>query len=109
VRSAATQSTPAPCANPLGLPRTSRCVDRRKFSFRLHGRRVVEVAIYVDDRRIVRRRARRIASVTLRRLPQRRFTVKVVARRAGGRTLVTVRRYRGCRKGRPKGHSARHT
>jgi hypothetical protein len=70
---------------------------------------VTEVKVYVDGRRIVRRRAHDIDRVTLRRLPRRRFTVKVVARRADGRTLVTVRRYRGCRKGRPKGHRRRHT
>jgi hypothetical protein len=109
VRSASARSTPAPCANPLGLPGGRRCVDRRKFRFRLHGRRVTDVTIYVNGRRRVHRHARRIRRVTLRRLPRGRFTVKVVARRQSGRALVTVRRYRGCRKGRPTGHRPRHT
>jgi endoglycosylceramidase len=107
VKNATAGAPPKPCANPLGLPGTRRCVDRRKFTFRLHGRRVVEVRIYVDRRLIVHRRARHITTVTLKRLPIGNFTVKVVARTSDGKRTTTVRRYRGCRKGRPRGH--RHT
>jgi hypothetical protein len=106
VHSAAAASMPAPCANPQGLPATRRCVDRRKFTFKLHGRQVTDVRIYVDGRRLVHRRARRISTVTLKRLPIGTFVVKVVARTFDGRQTTTVRRYRGCRKGRPVG---RHT
>ena len=109
IHSASDAAVPSPCANPLGLPKAGRCVDRRKFRFRLHGRRVTYVAVYVNGRRIVRHRGHSITFVTLRRLPVGRFNVKVVARRANGRRLVTVRRYSGCRKGRPRAHTRRHT
>jgi endoglycosylceramidase len=103
VRSAASASMPAPCANPQGLPPTKRCVDRRKFTFTLHGRRVTDVQIFVDGRRLVHQHGQRITTVTLQRLPIRTFVVKVVARTSDGRRTTTVRRYHGCRKGRPRG------
>jgi hypothetical protein len=81
-----------------------RCVDRRKFTFRLHhakGARVVSVAVYVNGKRKVSRRGRDIRRVTLRRLPRKRFKVRIVATQSSGGQLVSTRTYRGCAKSRP--------
>ena len=94
-------------SQPLGpagrAPR--RCIDRRKFTFRIHqpsaGGRIVQVTAYVNGRRAKRVRGRRITRFTLRRLPRGRFTVRIVALSSRGPRTVSVRRYRGCRKGRP--------
>jgi hypothetical protein len=83
------------------------CVDRRKFSFRVHqprGGRVVAVAVYVNGRRVKRVRGRRVTHVVVGRLPRGVFTVRIVATTDGGSRTVSVRRYRGCRKGRPHTH-----
>jgi alpha-glucosidase (family GH31 glycosyl hydrolase) len=81
------------------------CVDRRKFSFRIHqpsaGGRIVRVTAYVNGRRARVKRGRRVTRITLRRLPKGRFTVRIVALSSRGRRTVSVRRYRGCRKGKP--------
>ena len=95
---------PAP-ANPFGLPASGGCVDSRKFSFRLHSRRgsrIVRVEVFVNGRRILLRRGRDLRRVTLKRLPRRRFTVRIVATRRNGSQLTSTRTYRGCTKGRPR-------
>src|SRR4051812_6574293 len=88
---------------PFG-PSRRRCVDRRKFRFRIgqprHGR-IVRVDVYVNGRRVKVVRGRRVRRVVLRRLPRGRFTVRIVARWSSGRRTISVRRYVGCRKGRP--------
>ena len=87
--------------------RPARCVDRRKFAFRIHQPRhgsVVAVRVYVNGKLTRRLRGHRIVRVVLRRLPQGRFTVKIVARTSRGSETVSVRRYRGCTKGRPHTH-----
>jgi alpha-glucosidase (family GH31 glycosyl hydrolase) len=80
------------------------CVDRRKFSFRIHQPRrgrIVRVVAYVDGRRVKAKRGRRVTRFTLRRLPKGRFTVRIVALSSRGQRTVSVRRYRGCKKGKP--------
>ena len=82
------------------------CVDTRKFSWRLHhapGARVTSVDIYVDGKRKVRRRANDIETVSLTKLPQGTFRVRIVARHSDGRHITTSRRYKGCKKGKPRG------
>ena len=57
-------------ANRLRLPSGGRCVDRRKFSFRLHhgpGTPVVRVEVFVNGKRILRRRGHDIRRITVRR------------------------------------------
>ena len=39
--------------------------------------------------------------MTIKRLPKKTFTVKIVATASNKRQTVSVRRYRGCKKGRP--------
>jgi dienelactone hydrolase len=84
---------------------TARCADRRKFRFTLHQpprQRVVRVAVYVNGKRRLRRRGRRIASVSIAPLPSRgRFVVRIVATTSRGRRVISTRAYANCRKGRP--------
>ena len=86
-------------------PRRRRCVDRRKFRFRVRrgrGARVVKVVVYVNGRRRLVRRGRDIRRITIRRLPRKRFVVKIVTTRANGVKSISRRVYRGCRKSRPR-------
>jgi hypothetical protein len=89
---------------PFAASTEPRCVDRRKFTFRLHHgprSRVVRVRVYVNGGLKLARRGRNLRSVTLRRLPRGRFKVRVVSIHSNGSRLVSTRVYRGCRKGRP--------
>ncbi|GAC1321858.1 MAG: hypothetical protein NVSMB25_16180 [Thermoleophilaceae bacterium] len=92
-------------SNLLGLPSSRGCKDRRRFAFRLHpprGVRIVRASIYVNGHRVQRLRGRRITHIVLRRLPKRRFTVRIVAITSRGQRIVSTRTYRACRKGRPR-------
>ena len=87
------------------------CVDTRKFTFKLHharGAQIVRVAVYVDGKRILDRRGHNIVSVTIFRLPQRVFHLKVVSTQSSGSRIVSTRTYRGCRKGRPTSRAHHH-
>jgi hypothetical protein len=99
-------------SNPLGLPaRSPGCVDRRRFSFRLHQPRhgrIVRVDAFVNGRHVLRRRGHRVTRVTLARLPQGRFRVRIAATASSGLRTVSSRSYRGCRKGRPRTRVHRH-
>jgi hypothetical protein len=83
------------------------CIDRRKFTFRIHQprkSRIVRAVAYVNGKRKASKRAKRgkrVTGITVKRLPQKNFTVKIVATAANGQKTVSVRRYRGCKKGRP--------
>jgi hypothetical protein len=89
----------------LGIPAVvkARCVDRRKFTFKLRGsKRAKKVEVYVDGVRKVVKKGRNVRSVTLRRLPKRRFVVKVVTTFADGKQRESTRTYRGCKKSKPR-------
>src|SRR3954469_14368801 len=80
------------------------CIDRRKFSFRLHARhgdRVTRVRVYVNGKRVVNRRGHNLKRVTLKRLPLGKFTVKILTNTARGHSTRSVRMYKGCKKSRP--------
>jgi hypothetical protein len=97
--------------NALRLPGAIRCADRRRFTFTLHHARrarVVRVEAFVNGKRKLRRRGRDIRHLTLRRLPQRKFTVRIVATQSSGSKLISTRTYRGCRKSRPRTHAHHH-
>jgi YVTN family beta-propeller protein len=87
----------------LGIPAAPkpRCVDRRSFKFNLHGR-VVKVEVFVNGVRKVVKRGHFVRSVSIKRLPRKRFVVKVVTTFESGRRRVSVRTYRGCTKSRPR-------
>ena len=106
----ATPPVTGPAGNPLGLPPNRHCVDRRKFSFKLHharGHPVVEVDIFINHKFVRAVTGRNIRRLTLRRLPLGRFLVRLVATQDSGAQLISQRRYRGCKKSRPttrRGH-----
>ena len=86
-------------------PADRACADKRRFRFKIHQpprQRVVAVDVYVNGKRRVRRRARRITSVAIDPLPSSgRFAVRIVARTDRGRRVVSTRTYENCRKGPP--------
>jgi predicted acyl esterase len=89
--------------NRAGQPR--RCIDRRKFRFTIdqpRDGRITRVAVFVDGKRRKVKRGRRVKRVTIRRLPKRTFTVKIVATSNERQQTISVRRYRGCKKGKPR-------
>jgi hypothetical protein len=95
----------------VGLPSNGRCVDRRRFSFRLHHGRhatVVRVDVFVNGRRVLTRRGRNIRRVTVHRLPLGRFVVKIVAIQSTGSTLTSTRTYHGCKKSAPQTRAHHH-
>jgi hypothetical protein len=97
--------------NPLGLPPNGVCVDRRKFTFRLHqpkGGRVTRVTVFVNGKRVLRRHEHRISRISLKRLPRGLFKVKIVAVNSKHETVTSVCTYRGCRKSHPTTHVHPH-
>jgi hypothetical protein len=102
-------ATTAP--NPLGLPSPARCVDRRRFSFRIHQPkhgRVVRVSAFVNGKQVLRLHRHRITRIRLARLPLGLFQVKIIAVTSGGERVTSVRTYRGCKKGPPVTHVQPH-
>jgi hypothetical protein len=82
----------------LGLPSSRHCVQRRRLRIRLRapgGARVASAAVRVGKRRVAVTRPRR--AIVLRRLPARRFTVRITVRASDGRTYRSKRTYRACR------------
>jgi dienelactone hydrolase len=79
------------------------CADRRRFRFKLHQpprQRVVAVEVYVNGKRRVRRRGRRLTSVSIAPLPAKgRFAVRIVATTDRGRRVISTRIYEDCKKG----------
>jgi hypothetical protein len=101
-------ATSPPSSSPLG-PSTPGCIDRRRFSFRLHhprGERVVSAVVFVDGKIAKRARGRDLRRVALRRLPQGDFVVKIRTTTNTGAIATSRRRYRGCSKSRPHNHTA---
>ncbi len=93
------------------LPSSRRCLDTRRFSFRLHqsrGARTVRVAAYVNGRRRVLKKGHSLKRLTLRRLPRGTFRVTIVNTQSTGSKLVSTRTYRGCTKSRPHSKGYRH-
>jgi hypothetical protein len=77
------------------------CLDTRKFRFHLHGlpgERVVRVLVYIDGRRILRRRGHRLKYLTVTQRPIGNFTIRIVAITNLGSRVVSTRLYRGCAK-----------
>ena len=83
------------------------CIDRRKFKFKIHQPkkdRITKVIAYVNNKRNASAKAKkgkRVTSIEVKKLPQSTFTVKIVATSAKGKRTVSVRRYKGCKKGHP--------
>jgi ABC-2 type transport system ATP-binding protein len=96
-----------------GLPGTQprpRCEDHRRFTFKIHqprGGRVTKVVAYVNGKRVKTVRGRRITKFSIKRLPIGVFQVKIVAFTTKHTRTISVRTYRGCKKGKPRTHVVR--
>jgi alpha-glucosidase len=86
------------------VPKKARCLRKRKSRFRIHQPRhgrIVTVTAYIDGHRVRRLHRHRVTRLVLRKLPRRRFALRIVARHASGRRTISIRTYRRCKKGRP--------
>jgi hypothetical protein len=102
-RPPATADTPG--SNPLGLPSARDCIDRRRFSFKLHRpqhTRIVRVDAFVNGKLVQRRKGKSIDRITLKKLPKtNRLVVRIRAFHSNGAQVISTRTYRGCKQGRP--------
>jgi hypothetical protein len=94
----------------LALPSNRRCIDTRRFSFRVHqhNKRVTRARVYVNGKRVASLHGRRITRITMKRLPQGLFQLKIVAVTSDGQKITSVRTYRGCKKSRPRTTIKKH-
>jgi hypothetical protein len=93
--------------SPIKLPPNRHCVDRRRFTFKIHqprGGRVTRVSVFVNGKRVKLVRGHRITRVRIKRLPLGVFRVKVVAVTTKHTTTTSIRTYRGCKKSQPVTH-----
>jgi hypothetical protein len=82
-----------------------RCSRSGKVRFALHGSRsgrVVRVRVFVNGKPRLTRRGHNLRSVTIARLPHKRFTVKIVTTLSTGSKRVSTRKFAGCRKTAPR-------
>ena len=87
-------------------PKT-RCAAKRRLRFKIHGKTVVRVDVFVNGKHVKRVRSRHgryVKHVSIRRPRKKRFRVKIVAHFADGRRTITVRKYRRCKKTHPHTH-----
>jgi hypothetical protein len=83
------------------------CLDTRRFHFHLHGlphQRVVRAIVYIDGRRVLRRRGHRLKFLDVTQRPSGNFTIRIVTITDRGNRVVSRRKYRGCTKRRPHTH-----
>lgn len=94
-----------PAGNPLGLPSNHRCIDTRKWKFKLHhpsNDRIKDVQVFINGKKKVHKTGSNINRLTLKKLPKKKFRVKIIATRASGVESISKRTYKGCKKGRAK-------
>jgi uncharacterized repeat protein (TIGR01451 family) len=85
------------------------CIDTRKFKFILHKApkaRIVDAVVYINGVKRAHKRGFNLKSITVTRLPQGLFRVKIVSLQSTGSSLTSKRTYNGCIKGRP--HTTAH-
>jgi hypothetical protein len=95
----------------IAQPAPQKCVDTRKFGFRLHhavGARVVKAVVFVNGKRRLKLSGKDITRVTLSKLPKKRFVVRVVATQNTGSQLISTRVYHGCKKTKPHTRARHH-
>jgi hypothetical protein len=92
-------------SNPLGLPPKSKCIDQRRFKFKIHQpprQRVVNVNVYINGKRRYSRRGKQVKTISIKKLPSTgRYVVRIVALTNIGRRVISTRTYKNCRKGKP--------
>ena len=101
-----TPQSPGPrgASGPFGPPAAAACVDRRRFTFKLHRpkhTRIVRAEAFVNGKRRARLKGRDIRRITLKALPKKRFVVRIRVLHSNGTEIISTRVYKGCRKSRP--------
>jgi hypothetical protein len=79
----------------LAPARQASCPRARKLRLRLPAH-TVKAQVFVNGKRKLTRRGRSLRSITVRRLPQQRFRVKLVTTSRSGARRTRTRRYAGC-------------
>ena len=87
-------------AHRLVLPSTAGClVNPNAWKVKLRGPvsdALVKATAYINGRKVLTRKRSRLTSITLGKLPVRRFTLKVVALTASGEKVQNSGRYKVC-------------
>jgi hypothetical protein len=89
-----------PAGNPLGLPKKHQCVKTHRLKLAIRppsGQVIIAADVYVNSKRRSRVEGDQITRVVVKRLPHRRFKLKVVGTNSIGGKLISAVRYRGCR------------
>jgi hypothetical protein len=91
---------------------SSVCVDVRRFAFKLHHgprTKITKVKVFVDGKLVKTFRGKNLKRITIKKLPAKYSTVKIVSYHSNGSRLVSKRVYLECTKGKPKirAHHAR--
>jgi hypothetical protein len=87
----------------VGLPPNKKCVDTRKFSFRLRntpGRRAVRAEVFVNNKRKKVFTGTDVKRITIKKLPKKKFKVQILVTSDNGAQRVSSRTYKGCKKSR---------
>jgi hypothetical protein len=100
-----------PAGNPLGLPSNKKCIDTRKWKFRLHhpsNDLIKDVQVFINGKRKRHLKTKVAGSgierLTLKKLPKKKFKVRIIATRESGVQSISKRTYKGCKKGKAKTH-----
>jgi hypothetical protein len=91
--------------NEVGLPPNKKCVDTRKFAFRLRnttGRRAVRVEIFINGKRKKLLNGTDIKKVSITKLPKKKFKVAILVTSDNGAQRTSTRTYKGCKKGKAR-------
>jgi hypothetical protein len=106
-----TPDYPPSASNPLGLPSTKKCLDKRKFKFRIHqpsSGSVTRVEVSINGTLTKTLRGKRVSTVSIAALPKtKRYKVKIVATTSNLTKTTTTRTYKACKKSRARGHRGR--
>ena len=98
----ATTATTPPPAPVVTTPRSSTtkpraCTSKRRFTLNLGAYRSAKVRVGDEPMKVRRVKGKLVATVDLRGNREGRYTVKITARTASGKSVAKIRRYRTCK------------
>ncbi|MDX6644009.1 MAG: hypothetical protein QOD76_1971, partial [Solirubrobacteraceae bacterium] len=83
-------------------------LDRRRFSFKFKpppaGTHIIDVKLFINGKRKLHVTGKNIRRVTIKKLPQKKFKVRIVQTQDKGNVVTSTRTYHGCKKSRPRTH-----
>jgi len=85
----------------IGLPGNKKCIDTRKFAFRLRnaaGRRAVRVEVFINGKRKKVFTGTDVKKVSIKKLPKKKFKVEILVTSDNGAQRTSSRTYKGCKK-----------